>query len=58
MATHHEGEIFVKRFPVYGLSCVVAQCIDFLMEEVVLGTSADKSIADVLESEDVAVAGA
>lgn len=48
----------MKHFPVYELSCVVAQCIDFLMVEAVLGTSADKSIADVLESEDVAVAGA
>ena len=40
---------------------MVAQCIDFLLVEAVLGTSADKSIVDGLDGfgpEDVAVAGA
>ena len=54
MATHRAGEIFLKRFPVCGLSCVVAV-------EAVLGTSADKSIVDGLDGFDpaaVAVVGA
>ena len=61
--THHAGEIFVKRFPEYERSYVVAhECICSLLVEVVPGTSVDKpSMADVLDvfdPEDVEVADA